>query len=184
MEFLHPIRDFIKDLEEADYYKYFGAFMGLFFVAFGILAYIHYSKVTRYRTGLKKVAILRTRAKKILSDYKQVAAQKGKVEEILAENKDFRIGEAYQSIVQKVGLTSRTQEFSAPTRGDIVSGKTEVFISSLFSAITMKQLTDLLSAVAGIPQLYVKDLVIKKTPNTQAVDVDITIATLEPGTVE
>lgn len=181
---LDPLRDFIKNIDEADYYKYFGALMGGFLIILSLLVYIHYSKVTKYQTELKKVDTLRIQARKILSDFKLVAAQREKVEEILEQNKDFRIGEAYQSIIQKVGLASRVQDISAPTTGESVSGKTEVLVSSHFSAINMKQLTDLLSEIAAVARLYVKELIIKKTPNTQAVDVDITVATLEPSAGE
>ena len=48
----------------------------------------------------------------------------------------------------------------------------------------MKNLTDLLSQIAAVPQLYAKDLTIKKVPNTQAIDVDITVATLESSTTQ
>ncbi len=179
MEFLHPIRDFIKGLEEADYYKYFGAFFGGFLLLFGLLVYIHYSKVHKYQNALKRVESLRSQTKKIVSDYKVVLAQREKVEEILEQNKDFRIGEAYQSIVQKVGLASRMHDVSAPTTGESISGKTEVLVTSHFSGINMKQLTDLLSEIAAVQRLYVKELDIKKSPQSQTVDVDITVATLE-----
>ena len=48
----------------------------------------------------------------------------------------------------------------------------------------MKQLTDLLASIAQVPQLYLKDLTIKRSSRGRAVDVDITVATLEPPTGE
>lgn len=179
MEFLRPISDFIHNLDESDYYKYGGAFLGAVALVFLLLIYIHYSKVHKYYANLKKVETLRAQTKNIVSDYRVVLAQREKVEEILEQNRDFRIGEAYQSIIQKVGLSSRASEISAPTTGESISGKTEVQVSSHFAGINMKQVTDLLSEIAAVPRLYVKELVIKKTPNAQAVDVDITVATLE-----
>lgn len=184
MEFLDKIIDSIKSLEDRDFYTYAGLGFGAFFLALSLLIYVHYSKVTKYQNELKRIDVMRQKTKQILSNYKVVTAQKEKVEDILAQNKDFRIGEAYQFIVNKVGLTSRLVDQTAPTTGEVVSGKTEVLVRSHFAGLNMKQVTDLLSEIADVPQLYVKDLVIKKTPNAQTVDVDITVATLEPSTPE
>lgn len=181
MEFLEKLRDQIRHFETADLYKAFGIFFALFFFFFGALFYLHYRKVTRYTSELKKMVSLRTQTKRIVSDYKIVKAQKEKVEEILAQDKTFRIGETYQSIVQKVGIFPKLQEPITPVTGETISGKTEVQVSSRFSGINMKQVVDLLSQIAQVPRLYTKDLTIKKTPNTLAVDIDITVATLEPS---
>ncbi len=182
MELLDKFRDFISNLEDTDFYKYLGAFFGVFALLLCLLFYIHYSKVNKYFAELKKADAMRLQTKKLLGDYKAVNAQREKVEDILAKDRNFRIGEAYQTIVQRSGLSSRA-ELSAPTSGESFSGKTEVVISSHFSSLTMKQVTDLLQAIAQVPQLYVKDLVLKKTPS-QTVDVDITVATLVPSSVE
>jgi hypothetical protein len=181
VEFLESLRDFIKNVDEGDYYKYFGAFMGALLIALSLVFFIHYRKVTTYQTNLKNIDAQRTQARKILADFKVVTAQRERVEEILEQNKEFRIGEAYQSIVQKMGLNSQMHDLTAPSLGESVSGKTEVLVSSHFSSITMRQVTDLLSEIAAVAILYVKELVIKKTPNSQTVDVDITVATLEPS---
>lgn len=184
MEFLEKIADFIRGLETADLYKYFGAFFAAMLIPLGLLFYIHYSKVISYKNAIKSVETQRAQTKKILSDYATVNAQKEKVEEILSQNKEFRIGEAYQSILERLGLAARQAEQVTPTTGETVSGKTEILLNSHINSITMKQLTDLLLEIAAIPQMYIKDLVIKKAPNTPTVDIELTVATLEPSTVQ
>lgn len=183
MTFLEKIRDAIKEWETRDALLYLGAFLTGLVILFGLTIYLHYRKVSYYQTALKSVENMRNQTKKIISDFKAVTAQKEKVEEILAQNKNFRVGEAYQLILEKTGLISRQTDQSTPTSGETTSGKTEIFVTSHLAGINMKQLTDLLVDIAEIPQMYVKDLVIKKNPTSPAVDIDITVATLEPSAV-
>lgn len=183
MEFLEKIVDFINGLETSDIYKYLALFFAALLIPLSLLIYLHYSKVHTYQTALKSAETLRAQTKKILSDYRTVNAQKEKVEEILSQNKDFRIGEAYQSLLVKLGLATQQVEQATPTAGETVSGKTEILLNSHINSLTMKQVTDLLSQIAAIPQMYIKDLVIKKAPNTPTVDIELTVATLEPSTV-
>ncbi len=184
MALLTRIREFIKGLDERDLYLYMGGFFGAFLLLFGLIVYFHYSRISRYTADLKRLDTQRTQTRKILTNYKTVNLQQARVEEILAENKNFRIGEAYQSIVNKVRLGTHQQDQPTPTTGETVSGKTEVLLHTHLDRISMKQLTDLLSEIANVTQMYPKELVIKKTPNAQAVDVDLTIATLEPAAAE
>ena len=179
MEPITWLKDLIRNAEERERLLYAGVFFGLLFLSLGLGTYLHHRRVSFYKNQLKKIDTLRSKTKKILSDYQMVKAQQEKVEQLLAENKDFLIGEAYQKLVKRVGLSAYIKDETAPTTQETVSGKREVQISSNFSGISMKQVTDLLSQIANMPQLFTKELIIKKTPQAQSVDLDITIATLE-----
>jgi hypothetical protein len=181
MAVLSRIKDFIRGLDERELYLYMGGFLAFMLLLLGLLIYLHYSRVNRYMTDLKRLDTQRGQTRKILSNYKSVNLQQARVEEILAENKNFRIGEAYGTIINRLRLGGHQQELPTPTSGETVSGKTEVLLHSHLTGISMKQLTDLLSEIANVIQMYPKDLVIKKMPNAQAVDVDLTVATLEPA---
>lgn len=179
MEALDNIRHRIKSLEDKELYTYSAAFFGIMLLLLALLTFVHYRKVRYYQAELKRVDTQRAETKKILSNYKIAKAHSQKVEEILAQNKDFRIGEAFQDIIQRVGLGSRLQNQIVPTIGEAVSGKTEFQVAAQFSRLSMKNVTDLLMAIAAVPQLYTKEVAIKKEQGSPAVDVDITIATLE-----
>lgn len=177
MDALNKLRDFIKSLEDKDFYKYALIFFGTFLLIMGLIFYISYSKTTKYRKLLTQVNEERKKTKKILTDNEYVKQQQEKVEEILAQNKDFRIAKEFGEILQRFGLM--TEEEPSRSDGETVGGKIEKILSARLKSITMKQLTELLSAIADVPQLYPKELIIKKTPNAQTVDVELTIATLE-----
>lgn len=184
MEWLDKIRDYIRQLENRDLYKSLALFFGALALLLLLTFFLHYRRVARYTTDLKTLDTLRVQTKRIITSHKAVTAQKEKVEELLAQNKNFRIAETYQTIVQKLNLAPKLREPISPVVGDTTSGKTEVTVTSHFSGISMKNLADLLSQIATIQQLYTKELTIKKSSNTQEVDVDITIGTLESSTTE
>lgn len=131
MELLDKIRDFIRGLEDRDVYKYFAAFFASIIVLLSFAIYFHYSRVSRYTTDLKALETLRNQTKRILSDYKAVSAQKEKVEEVLAQNKSFRVGEAFQSILEKTNLIMHQTDQTAPTAGETISGKTEILVACI-----------------------------------------------------
>ena len=184
MQWLDNIRDYVRQLDTRDLYKGLALFFGVLALLLSLTFYLHYRRVKRYTADLKTLDNLRSETKRIITRYKAVSAQKEKVEELLAQNKNFRIAETYHTIVEKLRLLPKLKGPITPVVGETISGKNEVSVSSHFSDISMKNLTDLLSQIATIQQLYTKELTIKKSANTQAIDVDITIATLESSTTE
>ncbi|MBA2307143.1 hypothetical protein H0W26_03365 [Candidatus Dependentiae bacterium] len=184
MEWLDKFREYVRNLENRDLYKNLGIFFGCLLLILAVPFYLHYRRVQRYTADLRTLDKLRAETKKIIAGQKTVTAQKEKVDELLAQNKNFRIAEAYQTIVQKLGLLPKLKDPISPTIGETISEKIEVTVTSHFTGITMKNVTDLLSQIAAAPQLYTKEVVIKKTPNAHAVDVDITVATLESSPTE
>ncbi len=185
MEFIDRLRIRIQNLEERELSLYSGAFFLGMLALLGLLFFWHSRRVGYYARELKNLETQRAETKRLLSNYKIAKAHSQKVEEILTQNKDFRIGEAFQDILQRTGLISRLQApVSAPTEGETLSGKTEFQISAQLARLSMKNITDLLLAIAAVPQLYTKEVTLKKESSSPLVDLDITIATLELSATE
>lgn len=184
MKFFDSLRDKIKYADDKELFQYLGIFSGVICLLFALLFYFHYSRVHWYTGQLKQLNSWRGQTRQILSDAKMVKLQQEQVEEILAKDKEFRIGQAYQSIVRSGNLTSKLVDQSIPTTGESISGKTEVLITSQLRGLSMKEVTDFLVLIAQVPQLYTKELTIKRTSGRSTVDVDITVATLEPSAPE
>lgn len=179
MNVLDSIRDTIKYSESKELAKYMGMFAGAFCLIFGLLLFLSYRQVNKHKAQLKQLDSWRKHTQQILRDTKIVRAQQQEVEEILSKDKDFRIGEAYQSVVRKANVSAKLVDQSAPTTGETISGKTEVQITSHLKGLSMKEVTDFLVGIAQVPQLYTKEVTIKKTPGRPMVDIDIAVATLE-----
>lgn len=179
MALFDPLVTFIKQADDREFYTYLGIFAGVIALLFGLLIYYHWRQVSWYHVQVTKLNRERNKTKDILRNTQLVKAQQQQVEEILTKDKDFRIGQAYKSIVQQSRLGSREVNRSTPRTGETVSDMTEVQISSTLKGLSMKEVTDFLLAIAKVPQLYTKDITIKKTPGRSSIDVDITVATLE-----
>lgn len=183
MEALIKFRNFIKSLEDKDFYKYCAIAGSVILLLLGLIFFIFWSKVNRYTNEFMEINKLRNSTKTILTDYKIVNQQRAKVEEILAQNKNFILAKAYKDIIDELNLGSFQSEEPKRSQGQIVGDKIETILSGSLSGISMKQLTDLLSEIANVEQIYPKDLVIKKSPNKNAVDIELTIATLETSNI-
>ena len=185
MELFSPIRDFLRQADDRELYTYGGIMAGVLCVLFGLLIYFHYRNVSWYTNEFKKLDKLRTTTRSILQDAKLPKLQQQQVDAILAQDKNFRIVQAYQTILKEENLSDpKRVDLSVPTTGESISGKTEVIITSTLRGLSMKEVTDFLVHIAQIPQLYTKDITINKVPGQSTVDVDITVATLEPSTLE
>ncbi len=181
MEFLDSIKERIASSDDKELYTYFGIFGGILLLLFGFLAYYHHRRVSWYTTEVKKLDKLRSHTRKILRDATIVKAQQQLVEEILAQDKDFLIGQAYQSIIRKQNLASKLIDQSAPTTGESVSGKTEVQITSNLRNMSMKEFTYFLIAIAQAPKLYTIEITIKNTSGRPTDNLEIMVATLDPS---
>ena len=115
MNVLDSLRDVVKYSEPKELAKYLGIFAGVFCLIFGLLIFMHYRRVHWYTDQLKQLDAMRKQTSQILRDSKLVKAQQQEVEEILSKDKDFRIGEAYQSVVWscRAAEGSTTASFSS-----------------------------------------------------------------------
>lgn len=179
MALFNTIKKFIKNLDEQELLKYFGAFALGIIGLIGLILYLNYSGVNKYRLKLQQINKERIITKKILTDYNLVNQQKRKIENILSADQNFYIAEEYNNLIKKLNLNRYQSEEPTKSDGQIISGKIERILTSHLDSITMKQLTELLTQIAEIERLYPKELIIKKVPNTQKIDVDLTIATLD-----
>ena len=184
MDLLDSVRSRLENADEKELYTYFGIVGGVLFLFFSILMYNHYSRVSWYTNELKKLNTQRNITRQILRDSRMVKTQQQQVEEILAQDKDFRIVEAFQIIIRNGNLSSKLVDQSAPTTGESISGKTEVHVTSKLKNMSMKEVTDFLILIANVPQMYTKEISIQKPFGKPTVDIDITVATLEPSGAE
>jgi hypothetical protein len=181
MEALKHLANFIKNAEPTEQYTYIGGSAGLFVIILGLIWYFSGSKISNYKELIKKTYIQKNEATSLLNSHKATKEQQEKVEELLTHNKEFRISQEFQSIVEKQNLTkNQGEEKPILSKGSTIDGTTESLLTASLTNITMKQLTDLLYAISKVKLLYPKELIIKRNPNNKTVDTSLVIATLEP----
>ena len=124
----------------------------------------------------------RITARDILTQDQEVQAQKRLVEQILTERKNFKLQHFFGLILKQLKLQNNLKK-SDPFVSNLEqlksSGYSEVRVEASLVNLNMKQLVELLDEIEKNPIIYVKYLEINKSGKAPAIDVLITIATLQ-----
>ncbi len=117
----------------------------------------------------------------------QVKKQKAIVDEILNENKSFKLLGYFDEITNKLGIDKNVKEKSTSENTlEILTAKgyKEVRVNATFTELNTRQLAELLDEFEKNERIYTKNLEITKSSKTPTIDVEIVIATLQPETEE
>jgi hypothetical protein len=181
IEIINKIQSFIDQLEEKQFYYYAGGFLGILVLMTGGLMYYNYSRSSSLTSELAELNDEReTTVRMLLTKSHRVQKEQSEINAMLAESSDFKIGAYFIEVRNKLGLTPSLEATSQADREDDYR---ESSLKARFDAITMKQLLELLQQLEQNERIYTKDLEIKKSKSPRAIDVELTIATLQPKTV-
>lgn len=180
MNVFAPIRNYLRSLE----YKEAASYTALTGVAigalFGLLVYNHLSRVSRWHTKFETINKDRKKAASLLQRHAVVNEQQHAVETILSKDPNFRIKEFFTEVVAETGLSSansKPAELSEPQ--DLRNGYSEVKLVAGFSGISMRQLCEFLYKIEQNERVFTREIDITKSPKMAAINVVITIATLQ-----
>jgi hypothetical protein len=140
--------------------------------------FLFYSAVYFYK---KKIAILndlREEARSIRATMVQVQTQRPRVNQMLQEEVDFKIGGYFNTVLDKLGLSDckKTEETSQVDRQD---NYRESELIATMTNMNMKQLTELLYELEQKKRIYIKKFDIEKSKkNSKQLEIALIIATL------
>ncbi len=180
MEIIEKVRSFIQGLDEQEFYRYLAIFVGVLTLAAGILMFQNYRSVNYYKRRIDDTNELREEAKNILDKSRYVQQQRAEVDAILDKNIDFKIAGYFKQLITQLALTEKIK-VETPSHVDRDANYRENLLDAKFENMNMKELTELLSEIEQNKRIYTKKLEIiksKKSPDT--IEVNITIATLQP----
>lgn len=183
MSVFTSLKEYVKNLDERDFYKHLMITMCILILALGGLLYWHSSSYDFYRKKLKSVNAQRAITRDIIAKHELVKQQQTEVDALLAKNPTFKIKEYFDGVVAELGLTrnnTKPSEVSDPQ--DLNNGYSEVKLDASFTDINTKQLCDLLYKIEQNERVYTKEVVITKALKAPAIDVTLIIATLQPST--
>lgn len=182
MALVHKIKEFISSWEKKDFYVYTGLFLG--FVCVVTLGLIFYSQYTMsdLERRIDEVNELReTSVKDILGRAREVEQQRKNVNEMLAKEKDFNIASYFKKLLNDLNISGDKQERFEILQAEREDDYREDSLSVRLVDMNMQKLTELLQEIEQNQRIYSKDLEINKSPKkADAIEVSITIATLQP----
>lgn len=178
MFILNRIQGFIESLEERDFYKYLSLFI-VTTICLVVLLFFLYNRATD--AAINRIAAInesRETVQQILTSSKKVTQQREEINNILAKDENFKIGDFFDNALSSLRLSDKKQgkEYS---HIDHDGAYREIILKSRLTDMTMKELCELLYSIEKNPRLYSKDLEITKSRKGN-LDINLTIATLEP----
>jgi hypothetical protein len=181
MKVINKLRDALDGLESKDFYKYLIIIVAIISSVLGGMMYWHYSTMSDLRTRLNDINDIREKqVRSMIKRMNIVKQQRGRVKNILAKEQDFKIAGYFNDILAQQGLLDQLTE-SSTSEVEMSNDNIEISLRARFSAITMKQLCELLDAIEKKERIYAKNLEILKSVKTpETIDVNMTIATLQP----
>jgi hypothetical protein len=180
MELLDKMQAYINSIDQKRFSQYLIGMLGAVTLALALLFFNYYRTVS----GLKAEAIaindLREDEKKILDKAQMIKKDQKEIDAVLAQDKNFKIAGYFKDLVEKLGFAQKDPSIEVTTASR--EGKyQESILQALFTALSMKQLTELLQEIELNKRVFIKELDITPSKKQQnSIDVTLIIATLEP----
>ncbi len=180
MEFLNQIQSYLSSLERKRFNQYVGGLLGFIAIVMLLLMFQYYRKVSYLKTEAIALNEQREDTQKILRTAQQIQDIQKENETILAQDKNFRIAHFFEDLIGKLGLVQKKSSVDLTVA--LGEGKfRENILTAKFTAVTMKEITELLQDIEQNKRVFVKELTLEASKKQKnSIDVTLVIATLEP----
>lgn len=182
MIFLKPIEQFIISLNKKDFKRYAIVYLLSVIGLVALLIFWQSSKANAIKKKINQTNNQRVETREILTQDQAVQKQKKLVDQTLKERKNFKLQHFFGLIIKQLKLQNNLKK-SDPFVSNLEqlrsSGYSEVRVEASLVNLNTKQLVELLEEIEKNPIIYVKYLEITKSGKAPAIDVLITIATLQ-----
>ncbi len=182
MKLFQSVQQAVQELDAKSFRNYVIAFFVLLTLIMSFMLYRYYSALGSLNQNMNTINNQREQIKEIAIRYNFVQKQQDAVETLLKQDPKFKIIQYFGSVLEQHGLTqanlARSPEAS-PTPLD--TDHTEVTLVANLVGLNMKTIAELLDTLERKERIYTKDIeIIKPMPNARTVNLNLTIATLEP----
>ncbi len=176
MLFFDSIKDFIRNLNRQEMIRYTTIYISFCFACMiGILIY-HVTNNQKLSTKITQLNKSRSTVQRIFTEFQSVQDQKNKVDDILKNNKNFKIQKFFQDLLTQQGLSSQvTFRFG---QEKLPNGYIQESLMINCTAISTKQLCELIIAIEKQPLVYITFVDITHLMHAKKINVTMTIATL------
>ncbi len=183
MNIIERVKEFLEDLDTKDFYKYVGIFVGILAVLTVFMMYRFYSNVDFYKRQIRTLNNDREEVQELLEKAAAVKQQKKDVNEMLEADPNFKIAGYFKDILAQLGLESKQISSTVTTQERGEQDYNESILTAKFGDMNMRELSELLNVLEQNKRVYTKELEVQKSRKSpRAIEVQLTIATLQPRT--
>ena len=179
MEFLNSLQQKLSHLSTKEFYRYAGIYIGCVVALTGGVVYFHFSTVNSLNKKVKAMRSKRNEIKRLLQKHALVQKQSKEINNLLEEEKNFKIKSFFDNLVTLQSLQSKQKKEAEVTEEILYKKYTEIKLKAQFRQMNTMLLAQLLDAIEAKKRVYVKELTITKTRGA-SIDISLVIATLKP----
>ncbi|HZW60708.1 MAG TPA: hypothetical protein VFF04_00620 [Candidatus Babeliales bacterium] len=181
MSAIEKIQSFIDNLEERTFYIYLSGIIAALLILSSLIIWHYYSSIHDTQEHIANINEQRDQVRRILATYEQVKKHQKEVNTLLAADEGFKIEGYYKDVLlPELGLSDK-QVTAIPSHISMEKFD-EVILKATLAGLDMKELCELLQTLDANKRIYTKELEITKSKTRKAIDVTLTIASLEPHT--
>lgn len=181
--FMDQFKQAMSALEEQVFHKYVLAGLIALILAMSAVLFFHQRSIAALKKQASRVNLKRQEVQALLSRYKLVQQQKAEVAAMLEQQKAFKITGYMEELTTRLGLAQARGNLQTSTdQLEHLPEYDEIKLPVRLAAINMRQLAELLRELEKNERIYIKTLDITQASGKQAIDVDVTIATLQART--
>jgi len=149
---------------------------------FSLMLYVQFKGIRKLKREMININDNRMRIKEILEKNEVLKKHRAHVEEIIAQDKKFKLGEYIEQTVKQLDLVKNLKAYPLSIN-DLEhlrsKGYEQVRMEADFVNLNMKQLVDLLQELEQNNRIDIKNLDITKSKKQATIDVQIIITTLQ-----
>jgi hypothetical protein len=182
IDFLKPIERFVATQGKKELQKYLLIYLGSILVIASILIYWQTSSAISLNKKILAINVQRAKAQEVLSRAEEVASQKSIVDKALKDGQKIKLQHYFELTINKLKLQNhlkKNETFISHLENLRTQGYSEVRVEASLINLNTKQLVELLDEIERNTIIYIKYLEITKSGKAPAIDVLMTIATLQ-----
>lgn len=173
------ILNFLAKLSRKDFIRLLISIVSTVALISGGLIYYFYYKKSYLANEIKKIYAFKADTQKYIFIKKEIEEQKENLSKIISEDPKFKLVPFFENIQNSLRLSGSVESTNLKINNIANSDYNEINLEISIKNINTKQLVDLMTSIEDSPRVYIKNINIKKANKLPAIDVGMTITTLQ-----
>lgn len=173
---------FLEKYSEKKQFNTVIAVLVFVFIVGAFFTYRYFGMIQSMNKQMTSLNKARRETQRLLAQDKEIKKQQAKVEDMLVQQKNFKLKEFFQSIIDRLKLQPYVVS-DRITRNELRNMRAadyqEILLEAQLHNMNIKQVADLLYEVEQNERVYTKSVEIKRSATNPVVDLTITIGTLQ-----
>lgn len=179
MIFADKILNFLTKLSRKDFIRMLVAIISIVVLVSSALIYYFYYKKSYVTAEIKKIYTFKADTQKYIVLKKEIESQKEALSKNISENSKFKLVDFFDNIKDSLRLNNSIESTNIKINNIANSDYNEINLEISIKNINTKQLVDLMASIEESTRVYIKNITIKKANKLPAIDVGMTITTLQ-----